>query len=269
MLFSTRYLFIAHPVPRESSAADSLVPVAVVPIPKLIFDIFEPMASKNHPRGKNITNVMNKMFFPVKSGLTASSNEDLSEYDLDPKTQETWRKPFISMQWALGTKGSGAPVHFHNTAWNQLFYGKKHWYLLPPGRNLMGKKQVFKWVEEDVSGLKAQEYEFSECVQQQGDVLIVPELWGHAVLNTQDSIAVAPELRRSNYRLKLPRAYRDLSGNMHMPPGMAIGEPAHRRPRRPPPREQSPQGSPNSRREEFKTRADKEHDFIHHMPRQA
>ena len=236
MLFSTRYLFIAHPVPRESSAADSLVPVAAVPIPKLIFDIFEPMASKNHPRGKNITNVMNKMFSPVKSGLTASSNKDLSEYDLDPKTQETWRKPFISMQWALGTKGSGAPVHFHNTAWNQLFYGKKHWYLLPPGRNLMGKKQVFKWVEEDVTGLKAQGYEFSECMQQQGDVLIVPELWGHAVLNTQDSIAVASEVKGSNYRLKLPRAYHDLSRNMGLDAGIVEGgaDPAHRRPRHPP-----------------------------------
>jgi hypothetical protein len=26
----------------------------------------------------------------------------------------------VNLQWALGTKGSGAPVHFHNTAWNQV-----------------------------------------------------------------------------------------------------------------------------------------------------
>ena len=45
-------------------------------------------------------------------------------------------------QWALGTKGSGAPVHFHNTAFNQIFYGAKHWYLFPPNRNLMGNRQV-------------------------------------------------------------------------------------------------------------------------------
>ena len=49
-----------------------------------------------------------------------------------------------------------------------------------------------------------------ECIQMQGDVLVVPELWGHAVLNVQDSVAVASEVRGSNYRLTLPRAYRDL-----------------------------------------------------------
>lgn len=54
------------------------------------------------------------------------------------------RLPFQNMQWAVGTKGSGAPVHFHNTAWNQLFYGRKHWYLFPPSHNLMGNKQVRK-----------------------------------------------------------------------------------------------------------------------------
>ena len=38
--------------------------------------------------------------------------------------QERRRSPFVNLQWALGTAGSGAPVHFHNTAWNQLFYGE-------------------------------------------------------------------------------------------------------------------------------------------------
>jgi oxalate decarboxylase/phosphoglucose isomerase-like protein (cupin superfamily) len=49
----------------------------------------------------------------------------------------------------------------------------------------MGKKQVLDWVEHDVNELKEQGFVPMECVQQQGDVLIVPELWGHAVLNTQ------------------------------------------------------------------------------------
>jgi len=84
-------------------------------------------------------------------------------------------------------------------------------YLMAPGQNLMGKKQVLKWVEEDVAGLKAEGYEVIECMQRPGDVLIVPELWGHAVLNTQDAIAVASEVAGSNYRLPIPRAYRDLS----------------------------------------------------------
>ena len=239
-------------MPRQSSHPQSLVPIATVPIPKLMFDIFEPMASRDRPHGASIAQGLMSKLFPSMNSVTAASNENLSEYDLNPKTQELWRKPFVNMQWALGTKGSGAPVHFHNTAWNQLFYGKKHWYLLPPGHNLMGKKQVFKWVEEDVASLKAQGYEFTECVQQQGDVLIVPELWGHAVLNTQDSIAVASEVKGSNYRLKLPRAYHDLSRNMGLDAGVVEGggDPARRRPRRPPPPlEELEQGGGAARKE--------------------
>ena len=34
---------------------------------------------------------------------------------------------FINAQWALGGEGTGAPVHFHNTAWNALIYGAKKW----------------------------------------------------------------------------------------------------------------------------------------------
>ena len=113
---------------------------------------------------------------------------------------ETTRAPWYTIQWALGTAGSGAHIHFHNAAWNQLFYGKKHWYLFPPGRNLMGKKQVLDWVENDLPGLEVQGFKPFECHQQPGDVLIVPELWGHAVLNTQDALAVASEFRGSTFR---------------------------------------------------------------------
>lgn len=44
---------------------------------------------------------------------------------------------------------------------------------------------------------------------------------GHAVLNTQDSIAVASELKKSNFRIPLPRAFQDLSPNARKgpPPG--------------------------------------------------
>ena len=94
----------------------------------------------------------------------------------------------------------------------QLFYGRKHWYLFPPATNLMGKKQVLDWLEHDVTGLIEQGFQPMECVQLQGDVLIVPELWGHAVLNVQESVAVASEVRGSSYRLELPRVYRDLAG---------------------------------------------------------
>ena len=39
------------------------------------------------------------------------------------------------------------------------------------------------------------------CVQQAGDLMIVPESWAHGVLNLQDSVAVATELRDNLLRV--------------------------------------------------------------------
>lgn len=81
--------------------------------------------------------------------------------------QKMYRSSFVNMQWALGTKGSGAPVHFHNVAWSQLFYGRKHWYILPPRTTLMGNKQVLDWVENDMQDLEKQGFHMMQCTQQQ------------------------------------------------------------------------------------------------------
>ena len=41
----------------------------------------------------------------------------------------------------------------------------------------MGKKQVLDWLENDMSELMDTGFEAMECIQRQGDILIVPELW--------------------------------------------------------------------------------------------
>jgi len=35
-------------------------------------------------------------------------------------------------QFFVGPEGSGAPVHFHSSAVNALYYGRKRWILIPP-----------------------------------------------------------------------------------------------------------------------------------------
>ena len=32
---------------------------------------------------------------------------------------------FVNAQWAIGGEGTGAPIHFHNSAWSALVYGTK------------------------------------------------------------------------------------------------------------------------------------------------
>jgi len=115
---------------------------------------------------------------------------------------------FVNYQFAVGMVGSGAPVHFHNTAWNQVFYGAKRWFAQPPHYNMMGKMQILKWVDEERQPMLARGWKGAECVQRSGDVIVIPELWGHGVLNLGDTVAVATEGRGSMYRVQpLPRAF--------------------------------------------------------------
>lgn len=39
------------------------------------------------------------------------------------------------------------------------------------------------------------------CVQTAGDIMIVPEAWGHGVLNIQESVAVATEGNENMWRV--------------------------------------------------------------------
>jgi len=122
------------------------------------------------------------------------------------KKVESRRKNFVNAQWALGGEGTGAPVHHHNTAWNAMMYGAKKWFLYPPHDMIMSNMQILEYIESDLKSFEARGIKPLTCVQTAGDVLIVPESWGHGVLNVQESVAVATESRSSMWRLqaKLP-----------------------------------------------------------------
>ena len=97
-------------------------------------------------------------------------------------------------QFILGPTGSGAPPHFHRHAFNALVYGIKHWYLWPPGEAYFTFSHVQRWQREYLAG-RLTSPRAIECIQRPGDVVYVPENWGHAVINLADSVAVAYELQ--------------------------------------------------------------------------
>ena len=51
---------------------------------------------------------------------------------------------------------------------------------------------MLKWQTKHLEG-KFGKTLATECVQRPGDVVYIPENWGHAVVNLADSIAVAYE----------------------------------------------------------------------------
>ena len=52
------------------------------------------------------------------------------------------------LQFFLGPKDSGAPMHFHQAAFNILVHGKKRWYLMPPAHATFSMEPAFEWIEK-------------------------------------------------------------------------------------------------------------------------
>ena len=151
--------------------------------------------------------------------------------------------PFVNLQWALGGPASGAPQHFHNTAWNACVYGAKKWLVYPPAYALMSNEQIRRWDEnERVSLEKDGQPPPLTCVQRAGDVAVIPEMWGHGVVNLEETLALATEVRMALFRPPLPKAFRQVAAVLRRrePPkkGEALKRGHHggEEPRKPPPR---------------------------------
>jgi len=92
------------------------------------------------------------------------------------------------VQFMWGPQGSGAPVHYHQNAVNGVVLGEKHWLLYPPAKNFVSKEPAGRWFEAHGDDDRA-----LRCVQRKGDLVFVPDSWGHAVLNTKETVALAFE----------------------------------------------------------------------------
>ena len=119
----------------------------------------------------------------------------------------SWEAPRV--QFFLGSSGTGAPFHFHNAAFNALAYGRKRWFVLPPGDSLYSAEPTMRYLESDghrrraaaddgpagVNGtagtrVAAQPLGF---VQEAGDLVFIPMGWSHSTVNIEASVGVAFE----------------------------------------------------------------------------
>ena len=124
------------------------------------------------------------------------------------------RPPFIedeeshfrtaSIQFYLGPAGAGAQPHWHALAWNWLVHGRKRWLLWPPPDASYAQRHVTLTLEQlnahvnaSKGGARAEARASVaplRCEQRAGDVMVVPEVWGHATYNLAPSIGWATEL---------------------------------------------------------------------------
>jgi hypothetical protein len=163
-----RYVFRGHPIGRQDERDDSLVHLDIMPTPKHIMDAISQIGG-------------------VKDS---------------PSPPKLDRSLFVNAQWALGGEGTGAPVHFHNSAWSALVYGAKKWVIYPPHHAIMSNEQVLNFWEHSKKTFADRGIKGITCVQTAGDSMIIPEMWGHGVLNIQESVVVASELKYSHWRLR-------------------------------------------------------------------
>lgn len=172
------YVFKGHRVPEASDKdKDSLVPIETCPTPTIIQEAFD----------------------------------KVSETDKRTADSVGTREIFVNAQWALGGEGTGAPVHYHNTAWNALIYGAKKWVVYPPRDKIMSNEQILQFTEKTQKDLCARGICAVTCTQMAGDVMIIPESYGHGVLNVQESVAIATEVKTPVWRMQPQvRAYNAL-----------------------------------------------------------
>lgn len=99
--------------------------------------------------------------------------------------------PSDSQQIIMGPEASGAPMHFHVEAFNAALVGRKRWFLVPPANNFWSRKPAATWFADNYSSAPKPMF---ECVQGPGDIIYIPEGYGHAVLNLEETVAVASEM---------------------------------------------------------------------------
>lgn len=103
-------------------------------------------------------------------------------------------QPGTQTQFYLGGALSGAPFHFHQSAYNLLVFGRKRWYLTPPAHAVFSMRPAKAWLAEQLPKLRAANAtSLHVCDQAAGDLLIVPDLWGHLTYNLETSIGIAQE----------------------------------------------------------------------------
>lgn len=99
-----------------------------------------------------------------------------------------------------------------------MVYGRKRWVLVSPGKTqntkeLPGGKGVpaYKWFQDSFPLWKRDFGEhLVEFYQEEGEVVYVPDNWGHALLNVEPCIGVSKQLGTFQWKEGVPQPIVDL-----------------------------------------------------------
>ena len=81
-----------------------------------------------------------------------------------------------------GTAWSGSGFHYHNAAYNVLFFGRKRWLITPPRYAGLSDLESLEW-PDGPSQARLPPGLPLRFTQEAGDIVIVPAQWGHSTLS--------------------------------------------------------------------------------------
>lgn len=147
-----------------------------------------PMVHAWHPNRNDFDEL-----FPIYNGNVHQGAWRKIQEWFGPQQQDDDNDNNNSLSWQVffGGDASGATLHWHNAAINILYVGKKEWYISPPqfrGWTGMPAKKSTQFLDDSV---------FLHCTQQPGDLIFVPDFWGHMTVNHGFSIGAAALLSSS------------------------------------------------------------------------
>ena len=89
-------------------------------------------------------------------------------------------------QMNIGGAYGGTSTHYHHATMSTLMFGRKRWLLTPPAHAFYSTRHF----SDDYAQQRLASHT-RECVQQSGDILFLPALWGHGVLYEHTSVGVS------------------------------------------------------------------------------
>ena len=124
----------------------------------------------------------------ITDGISPRMPDFIKDLDLDNSQEETG-------QFYLGNPLTGAPLHYHNAAWNGMSYGSKRWFIFPPQHGAFSTRPALDFYRKDYPRLIKEKGFFRplQCMQHDADLMIMPEWWGHCTVNSRASIGIAKE----------------------------------------------------------------------------
>jgi len=141
----------------------------------------------------NMTIVMETRSNKMKKldALVTQLYQDNDALQLISKSFEKEKSQYLMTNYQLniGHPYSGASVHFHQMAVTALLHGLKHWFMFPPADAFYSTAPVYHWYSRLL--LPEIRTRALECVQYPGDVLFIPNTWGHAALYLRESVSVS------------------------------------------------------------------------------